>query len=439
MSSIGNKALLRLIALLSAALPLMAFGQPEPLTLEKAIDLARTQNGGLKAQIENLRQQRLAEQRARSFFLPTVTPNFSYETGQSDFQTGRFRDSSSATRDTSLTIVSRYQLLDNGTRLTGLRGATAGRKAAEQDTIDFIRNTLVQVHARYFNMLRAAELLSVQEANRERALQILRQTEALIEQDLSAPIDRLQAEADVLNAEASVLTARTNVRNAEANLKSVIGWRDDEPLPPLVAPNVAPPAEVDFTLDRALVVGIEERADLKASRFDLETTRQNLRQSEIDRWIDFSVDLGYTRGFSEDVFDTSFIALTASVPLYDGNRSRILVEQNKAALRAREANLEQSELNARAEIEAAYYNLSIDAERLQATLKAAEAAEKNYEATQKSFELGVSDIVDVVVANATLVTARSNLVEARYDLLISEINFRFATGQAIPGERIEEL
>jgi len=130
-------------------------------------------------------------------------------------------------------VTARWTLLDSGERGFSLGSSRRNLKAQENTAVQTLREVLTTVHERFYDALRAQELLKVQEAQLERVQKILDQTKARVELGDTRPIDILQAEADVLNARATVLQARNRVTNSAATLKAAIGWPADEPLPAL--------------------------------------------------------------------------------------------------------------------------------------------------------------------------------------------------------------
>src|SRR6185436_3773732 len=108
--------------------------------------------------------------------------------------------------------------------------------------------------------------------------------------------------------------------------------------------------------------------------------------------------------------------------------------QAKYSYEASKSTLAQTERIAQSQIEAAYKDVSQNAERLAASQEAVAAARENYQAASESQRLGVGTVVDVITAQASLATAESDYVQALYDYETSVVQLRLVTGQSIPGE-----
>lgn len=407
----------------------------ETLTLDQALSMAKARNGTLQAAVFNLKSARSEVAGSLGSFLPTLTPVYRYDSTRTRFQTGTGGATGSVSgADDSFDITAGWRILDSGERLATLSSSRKSAESSEQSALNSLRQVLFQVHDRYLNALRANELLRVQLAQEKRASEILKATEARVQVGDAPAKDILQARADALNARASVLQAQSRERNAMADLKAVIGWSVPSASPELqsVAAEAAPPA--DETLEQAIQRGFQNRADLAAARKRIDASRSNLRLTEIQSGVTWNLDLQFRKAFAPGVSERSALAFEASMPLFDGFRSKERVRSQRFSLKAQEANYEQDLLDARAEIEAAYSEVRVNLERLAASEAALKAAQENYEAAIEAQRLGAGDVIAVLTAQISLVTAESNAVEARYDWLISEIRLRLVTGEPLPGE-----
>lgn len=410
------------------------FVQTSTFTLDDALRMARHRNGSVQAAFLNLQAARADVKQAAGSFLPTLTPVFRYDSSRTNFQTGGQGTGAGNSAGDSFDITAGWRLFDSGERLATLASNRSNAQASEQNAIDTVRQTLFLVHSRFYNALRAQELLKVNQAQETRAAEILKQTEIRVQTGDAAKKDILQARADLLNARVSVLQAQSRTSTSISDLKAVIGWDTQEPLPPLDESVATIPPAITDTLNQIVDRALNERADLRSDRKRIESNRASLRLTELQAGITWNLDVQFRKSFAPGVSDRSALAFEATMPLFDGFRSRERVRSQRFSLQAQMANYEQSELNARAEIESAYVEYQVNRERLVASQGALEAARENYNAAIESQRLGAGNVIEVLTAQLSLVTAESNFVEARYDLMISEIRLRLASGETLPGE-----
>lgn len=417
-----------------AALSACAFGQAgDSLTLQEALAMARANNGTVRSAFLNYEAARSSTRAAHASYLPSVTPSASYDTGFTNFQTGTPGRVDSVTSRSS--ISASWLLFDNGERDATFLRSKVNRGISELSTLQTLRTVLFNVHSRFFDALRAEELLKVQQSQMERTDAILKRTILQIELGASPQKDRLQAEADSLNARVAELRSLNQVATAQANLKAIIGLPEQQGLPALTQPEPTPLPALTMTLEEAIAEGMRNRPDLEASRLRVQSQEYDLRLAQLNMGPSWSVQAQYTKAFSPDVSERQALVLAASWPLYDGNRSRENTRAAALGVQAQVATMGQAERDARAEIESAYKEYAQNSQRLAAASAALAAAKKNYEAASGAADEGASDLIEVLTAQVSLATAESNYVEAYYDALISEVRLGLALGREVPGEK----
>ncbi len=405
-----------------------------PLTLDEALALARRNNGTIRAAYLDYEAAKASTNVAFASFLPTITPSFGRVDSRTNTLTGAGRgNNNQVTSDANITA--RWLLLDNGTRRTTYRQRLLNGEAASLNALQTLRNTVFDVHQRFYDALRAQELLKVQQAQLERANVILRQTEFRASPEVGdAPRkDVLQARADALNAKASELAAVTRVDTTKANLKATVGLAPDEE-PVLVEPAQVAPEKVNYPLEQAFREGMESRPDLMGNRLRIQAQNENVKAARLDTTFRYELEAVAQKSFADSQFDRGQLQFNVNIPLYDGKRSREVLRGEELALESIKASQVQSERDAKAEIESAYKEFEQNLRRLEASTLAREAARLNYKAAQESQQEGAANLIEVLTAQVTLATAESNYVEAFYDTLISEVRLRLVTGQPLPGE-----
>lgn len=425
----------RKAVILAAGLSLASLAAAQQtLSLDEALTMAKERNGSVQAAFLNYRASQKNARSAFSAFLPSVTPSLSKDWGRSETLTGPFRSKDDFTSTNAALDVS-WRLFDDGTRQDRYDQARFSAEAQQFNALQTLRNTLFSVHSRFYDALRAQELLRVQNDNLERARVILEQTKFRANPPIEdvPKKDVLQAEADYQNARVSVLAAENQVATSAADLKAILAWEPGD-LPNLVKPTPQQLPALDMTLQQAIEYGLGNRADLAANREQIYSQQVSVKTAKRDSLFSYSVDAGYRRVFAEDPFQRASLTFSASVPLYDGESSRSLFEAAKLSLEAQQASFEQDVRNVRAEIESTFKEYGQNRIRYEAALAALNAAQENYRAAEAAQKEGAGDLIQVLTARVSLTTAESNFVQATYDMLISDVKFRLATGQPVPGE-----
>ena len=402
------------------------------LTLERALEIARMNNGTVLAAKLNYEAAKANTRSAYAAFLPTITPSVSREDGRLDTLTGANRGVTNFST-TDAGIVARWLIFDNGTRSAIYQQSKNTREQVEFNSLDTYRAVLFDVHSAFYDALRAQQLLKVSDSALARAARLQDAAEKREEFGAGPRKDILQARADALNAKVNVLTNTNEVSNAMAVLKAVLGWTEDN-LPPLDDSQDLRPTMVDFTLEQAFAEGMANRPSLLAARKRVDSSRIDVTLARLDGGITYQATANYNKSFSESVFDRPSLGITASIPLFDGSRSRENTRAAELNFQADEATLLQTERDVKAEIESSYKSFKQNFDRLDASKLALEAAQLNFNAAEGAYNAGAGTVLDQLTAQVSLATAESNFIQAYYDLLISEVRLKQVIGRPLPGE-----
>lgn len=414
----------------------LAWGQ-DTLTLAEALDIAAQQNGTIKSAYLNYEIAQANQKISYAAFLPTVTPSATRSFGYNESFSGP-NQGSFDTSFTNLDISANWTLWDNGSRKLNYNQSKLSASASEFDALQTLRTTLFDVHQRYFEALRAQQLLAVAKQSVERAQKIYDQTEYGARPEIGeyAQKDVYQAKADLLNAKVNELSAQNQTDTTKAELKAILAL--DGELPPLEEPAKAQ-AEQDQVqlapLQDVVNMALQSRADLISIRRSIAGQQLSVEAAKLNAGIQYSLDASFRHIFLEDPFQSGSLQLSASFPLYDGERSKERIHIEELSLESSRETLRQSEFTIKAQVESAYKEVEQNVLRFDAAKLALEAATVNYEAAVAAQQEGVGTLIEVLTAQVSLTTAESNMVQATYDTLISNIRLRLVTGQPIPGEK----
>lgn len=401
------------------------------LTLNEALKLTKERNGTVRSAVQSLRAAEARVTQSNANFFPTLTPRYQYSDIKRELDQQTFAQSGATTQ-----VAFAWQILDSGQRDLSLRASRRNRDATRFTARQTLRETLFTATQRYYETLRSQELKKVADSQVSRAQTILDQTKARIAVRDAAPIEELQANADFQNARVQALTARNDVTNNTANLRAVIGLATGETLPPLARETEAPQIDVPTDLNALIEEGLANRPDLASRRKSIDAQVLSRRRAARDAGLGVNFIFNDNYQVEPQALNDQTWQLTMTYPLFDGGLRRAAVRELDANVQASQLTLAQEERNVRAAIEAAYAELSTNAERLKASQIALDAARKNYEAAEESRKQGINDLLQVLTAQVSLVTAESNFIQALYDTRISDIRLRLVTGRPVPGEEL---
>jgi outer membrane protein TolC len=314
-------------------------------------------------------------------------------------------------------------------------------------------NTLAAVRAAYWDYVFTIQAVDVAQQSLALASKLLSDNKIRVEVGTMAPMDVVQAEAEEATRQQALTTATATMRTAELALKRLIVSGTNDPLwsqhiNPTDRPDYEPSA---IDLDAALRAALQNRTDLQIARNNFESNNVLLKSQRDQSLPDFDAIVTYgasglggtqyafsgsgldrirqgvlIQGGYGDALSTLFnrdypnwqLALNVSYPI-GGNaaeaqaaRTRLLIQQNQAQIRA-------AELAAATEVTNAALQVSNSMEALAASRKARELSQRRLDAEMSRFDVGMSN-------NYQVVQMQRDLREAQNSELRALLNYRKA-------------
>lgn len=367
-------------------------------------------------------------------------------------------------------------LFQGGRIVNATRAANRVGEAAELDVEEVRRTIAVEVQRAYLRAGLADELATIQERNLALADERLAQVEQLEAGGRAARYDVLRARVERSNLEPLVIQARNDRELAQLELRRLLNLPVERPLAltstldaeavfaAAPAPPESAPTAAGAPVARALV---EERPTVRAARLTAEARRYGVRVSRADYLPSLGVGAtwGYLAfpegGFLQNVptqlgriaqrpcptaeqpgrlcaaqnggwFSDRSLSLVVSWPLFDGLRTRAVVEQAEAQARIAELQLEQRREAVTIEIARARSELARARALFAAQRRTVEEAEEAYRLAALRFERGVATQLEASDAQLAQLTAQTNAARAAFDLYVAGAELARAEGRPIP-------
>ena len=311
------------------------------------------------------------------------------------------------------------------------------------------------VRSAYFDLILALGQLDVARQSLDLSRESLRQNERRVEVGTMAQIDILEAQAEVAQREEAVIIAEANIKSAEDNLRTLI-LNPQQPefwsarIVPTERPTLtAQPVDVEAAVTNALA----SRTDIATARKQLETTQITLDFQRNQKLPDVNVIANYNtvglagtafefgqgfpptvegqtqRSFGDalrDVFGQNFrtwsVQLQINYPIGTSSADAGLAAARLQ--REQELNgLRNLEIQVTAAVRDAGRQVSTSQQRVEATRKAREFAERRLEAEEKRVTVGLSTTFQLFQAQRDLDSARQNELRALIDYNRALVNF----------------
>ncbi len=314
-------------------------------------------------------------------------------------------------------------------------------------------NTLAQVRSSYWDYVYSIQAVEVARQSLALASKLLSDNKIRVEVGTMAPMDVVQAEAEEATRQQALTLATATMRTAELSLKRLIvsGTND-----PLWSQHIQPTDRPDYEsasvdVEAAVRSALSQRTDLQIARNNFETnnvllkSQRNSALPDVDAVVTYGASgLGGTQyefsgsgldrvrqgiavqGGYNDALSTLFnreypnfqFAFNVSYPIGGNNfeaqaaRTRLLIQQNQAQIRA-------TELTVATEVSNAALQVTNSIESLAAARAARDLSQRRLDAEMSRFEVGMSN-------NYQVVQSQRDLREAQNSELRALLNYRKA-------------
>jgi outer membrane protein TolC len=247
-----------------------------------------------------------------------------------------------------------------------------------------------------------------------------------------APIEIVDAEAGVASRVEAIISAGNAVKDKGDELKRIMNLADNEIISeaeiiPIDKPDFEPKK---VEMKDTIKIAMEKRPELQELHLKTDNAgmEKRRRKNELFPALDFTAGMRYTglgdelsdandSTFSED-FQGEFFTVTLAFPV--GNRSaRSAYNKSKTDERQAGINVKKKELDIVVEVRVSVRAVMTNVERVNATRKARELAQRRLEVEEKKYSVGRSTSLEILRAQEDLATAEGNEARAIIDYEIS--------------------
>lgn len=350
--------------------------------------------------------------------------------------------------------------------------AQNNRDISEENFKRALQDTIYSVEEAYWNLVYSIEFLKVRMQSLQLAQDLLEKNKRAVEVGILAPIEILSAKEQVATREADILEAEAVVKNNEDLLKTIINLASEDEEADLVKiiPKDTPTYEKkEVNLGETLLLAMENRPDLNATRIDLKNKEINLSYSRNQLLPDLSLQASYwSPGMTGDQilyenddalrgkvigtvpgspwdglkdalnfkYKNWSVGLTLSIPL-NSVFSRAAYAQARLNLEQSMLRLKNQEQQLFLDIKNAVRAVQTNYKRVQSYKIARELAEKKLEAEEEKLRVGLSTNYFVLQYQRDLATAQTQELKAIIDYNLSLARLDRATGVSLKAKNIK--
>src|SRR5580700_3375922 len=377
---------------------------------------------------------------ARSALLPNVNGSLSETVEQIDLRADGLRISSPIPGFGIPSIVGPFNFFDLRARLTqNIADFTAlnnYRSAKEtlrangffsQDAKDMV---VLAVGGAYLQVIAAQARVVSAKAQLESANALYQQTVQQRAVGLVAQIDVNKNEVQALTQQQRLATLQNDLAKQKINLARLTGLppnenfelTDDVPFSP------APPIAEEDAVKQALAA----RPDIKAAEAQIRAAERTMAAARAERLpsLSLSADYGVIGINPSQSHGTFSVAGTLRVPIWQGGRAAGDIEQANATLAQRRAELEDTKGKVESDVRNAFLDLTAASSQVEVARQNLDVTRQTLDLTRQRLEAGVTDIVDVSQAQASVASAELDYINSVFAHNVAKLSLARAGGGA---------
>ncbi len=335
-----------------------------------------------------------------------------------------------------------WMLYDFGQREALVESAREALRAANFDYNQTIQTVVLNVNVAYYGLYAAMGNVKAAETSLKDARTAYESADYKYREGVGNKQDMLNALANAKTAEFNLENAKSAVESARASLAAALGVRVGSSL--RISDKVKLPSSADSAkkIDELVAKAMRSRqtllasyARLRKSAADTEAARRSFLPSigaaASGTYLDYTHE-----GRSEQYAMQAGFTLSWSI--FEGFTRMYNLIGAKAAERAQEQNLKDSEIRIISDVWSAYHDYKSSMKQIASAKAAVKASKEAYDATRIGYENGVSSITDLLNSQSRLSAARQQRVSADSNLAVSIAKLAYATGSLIANTGSDE-
>jgi outer membrane protein TolC len=325
------------------------------------------------------------------------------------------------------TLTMRQSLLTFGRLEWSTAAAELAEKAHQAELEERISRVLEEATLAYLETLLSSEQVSISQDLLQARQAHLQEARSLVEVGTAAPFEVKRNQAALAQSQQLHLDNLNTARLARLRLFSLLQSPDQ-------GQTLEPVSELPPAPQEDLKQALARRLDLAAQRWAVEAARARVERTQAQDNPNLFLQSDYTLRNA-----TSFlparqwsVGLQLEIPLFDGGLNQAQTDQAGQIVEQLLAVYEQSERQARLELEALLLEIQSRRERLDVLRTGLEAAQEAVRIARLRYRNGLGTNVELLDSEAAHTSARQDLAVARYRYLQSITRYHRAAALKTP-------
>lgn len=407
-----------------------------PLSLADALNTALEQNATIREARSDLEAQHGVVVQTRAVALPTVQAAGKYTDESKTLLVFPFpAEIPHQNWNSGIQIVQNIYM--GGRMVAAIRAADATQKQAIANYQTSVEDTLLNVRIAYYDVLQAAQQITVQEASLKLLQKQLDDQQHRFDAGTVPRFNVLQAEVAVANQRPAVISAHNSYRISKNNLANLLGYnlpRDVWEEIPLDLTDTFDTSPYAVNLPDAIQQALSRRTELTALRKSVQLQELNIINAKSGYKPTVSAFAGYNwvnNQFSTDPgneLNGWNVGGQLSWDLFDGLLTQGKVKQARAQYDKSKTTLEDEQRQIELQVRTAYSDFIQARETLESQQKVQEEAEEALREAKARLDAGTGTQLDVLNAQTSLTQARTTQIQAEHDYVAARARLERAIG-----------
>lgn len=433
------------------------------LTLDKAIEIALSENPSIKVADKELEKVDYSRKEAWSGLIPSVTAegNFSRNVKKpvmflpedSPFGGGGMGGEESGGGSNTIEIgydnsysgsLSASMPLFNMSLFRSIQMTEVEMEQALESARESRVNMVNEVKKAYFNCLLANDSYRVVKRSLENARENYEDTKRMHEQGASAEYDMIRSEVQVRNLEPSLTEAENSRDMAALSLKILLGLNDGVPLK--FDEDLMAFSDLIEKMPQSPDEDISNNSNIRQLEIQEMQLEEQFKLTRAQRFPTLSAFMNYQFQTEANDFEignydwvTPIVAgLRLQIPIFSGFSNRYQEKQVEVNMEQLEYRRENVSRQVTASVINAFNSMEAAVQKVESGKAAVKQARRGYEIAQTRYETGSGTLLELNDAEMALTQARLNLNEARFDFLSARAEYEKVLGENLSGQNVPE-
>ena len=415
-------------------------GIVSPLTLDNALTLGLRNNLGPISQNNVVLQARGQRVIARSALLPNVSSSIGETLSKIDLAAQGLKGSAIGIPKLPAVIgpfnffdaraVQLSQTLFDLVQLRNLHSAAQNVKATQAAAMDARDLVVFAVVGSYLQVTTAQARVIAMRAQVESSRSVFQQASDRLKAGLNARIDVTRSQVQYQTDIQRLRAEQADVEKQKLNLSRVIGLPygidftvvEDFPYTPLG----------DLSVAEALNRAKATRADLRSALAAVQAAESALKAAHAEYLPSLSVAGNYgAEGLNPaQGHGTYTVVGKLSIPIFQGGKVQGDIEQARAALNQRKAELQDTYVVVDHDVRVAFIDLNAAADQVVVAESNVSLSKYTLVQARDRFVAGIADTVEVVQAQQTVAQADNDYINAVFEHNLAKVALSRGMGQA---------